>query len=392
MKICMVTLDSPTQGIGDGITSHVDYLSKNLGRQGHRIWVIALNSDVTSVTYVEDGNVTNVSIPCNHRSLLLKMLVLHREAKKIIEDLDSIHSFDVFHGHGGYVSPISAYKTDSPKVLTIHNTFEYDRFLEFDYLEKKDHLGWLGRKLFYPYFLLRAYRKWYYDSVDHIIAVTKHNQTVTSENFSIPSEKFSVIPNGFDSSEIIETHGNVKPSHLLYFGRLEPHKGPQVLIKAIAKVRLSYPTVSLGIAGDGTYLEQLKKLVIELGLEDFVEFYGRLGRQRLYEEIESAGGVVIPSYFEGIPVALFEAASMSKPIIASGLPGVKEVLDGQSCVFFESGNVDQLASKISWVLENQDQAEILGLTANKVIKTKYDWSTISSNTLKLYEKIVNGED
>lgn len=392
MKICMVTLDSPVSGIRDGITSHVYHLSKNLGVQGHQVWVVALNPDVNETVIHQDENVTNVSIPCRKRSLFMKMMILHKEASKIIINLDNVHKFDVFHGHGGYISPIVAYKTDSLKILTLHNTFEYDKYLESDYLEKKNYIGWLKRKLFYPSFLLKHYRKWYYDSVSHIISVTKHNADKTSKHFNVPIEKFTIIPNGFDVSEIPDTTNNTGSNQVLYFGRLEPHKGAQVLIKAFNIINEIYPSLVLGIAGDGDYKPHLERQVKDYGLGEIVKFYGRLDRKTLFDQIDSSKVIVIPSYFEGIPVALFEAAAMSKPLIISELPGVKEILDSSSCMFFKPGDSQDLASRIVWMIDNPGKAHILGLNANKMVKSKYNWDSIAINTLKVYDKIVYGED
>lgn len=390
MKICMITLDSPSQGIRDGISSHVYYLSNKIGELGHHIWVIGLNSTISESQSIKTGNVTNISIPCKHQSLLLKMFTLYRKSQSLLKRLDSLHSFDLFHGHGGYVAPIISYKTKSPKILTLHNTFEYDHYLESDYIEKKDVPGFLKRKLFYPSFLLNYYRNWYYQSVDHIISVTQHNVNVTSSNFGLSEKKFTVIPNGFDMSEISQLPNSSPKNQILYFGRLEPHKGVQVLIKAYSLIHEKYPDTVLGIAGDGEYLPYLVKLVEQHGISDKVVFYGRLNRGPLFKEIQSSLFVVIPSFYEGIPIALFETASIGKPIIVSDLPGVREILSEESCLFFRSGDSDELASKLVWMLDNPVKAKTLELSANKEVKTKYNWNNIAINTLKVYEKTIHG--
>jgi len=389
----MVSLDSPMAGIRDGITSHVNHISKNLGEKGHHVWIVALNPKVDTMTFSEHDNVTNVSIPCKKTSLLLKMRALYTEGLGVIKEIDAVNHIDVFHGHGGYVAPLASYRTTKPKILTLHNTYEYDRYLDFDYKTRKDISGWLKRKIFYPAPLLNLYRKWYYDSVDHIISVTKHNAEVTSKRFDILPEKFTIIPNGFDPSEIPLIEKTPNLNQILYFGRLEPHKGVQVLINAFKTIQHSHPSIKLGIAGDGEYEEQLRKQVAELKIQDSVEFHGRLDRNQLFNLLGSSGIVVIPSFFEGIPVALFEAAAMKKPMVVSRIPGLMEVLtDGEECLMFEPGDYEKLASKLSWMLNNPSKTEELGLYANNMINKKYDWDAITNRTIKVYEKTLSEVD
>lgn len=393
MNICMVSLDSPEAGIRDGITSHVYHISKTLGEKGHKVWIVALNPNVDRVEFSELGNVTNVSIPCRQRSLLLKMRVLYAKGQEVIKQIDAGNEIDVFHGHGGYVAPIASYRTNKPKILTLHNTYEYDKHLELDYKIRKDLTGWLVRKTFYPAPLLNMYRKWYYDSVDHIISVTRHNADVTSKRFNVSPDKFTIIPNGFDPSEAPVSDKHADPHQILYFGRLEPHKGVQVLIDAFKIIHQSYSSAKLGIAGDGDYEEQLRNQVRVLGLHDSVEFYGRLDRKQLFTVLGSAGVVVIPSFFEGIPVTLFEAAAMKKPMVVSRIPGLMEVMtEGESCLMFNPGDSDDLASRLSWMFGHSSETNSLGLYANKMINIKYDWKSITDRTIKVYEKTICGID
>lgn len=389
MNICMVTLDSPKAGIRDGITSHVYHLSTNLTQKGHCVWIIGLDPRVETITWDTWENLTNIGIPCRHSGLLGKMWVLYTEGIKIIKQIDSEQGIDILHGHGGYIAPVAAYNTNIPKILTLHNTYEFDRYLLYDYIKKGDFIGWLSRKLFYPQPLLNLYRKWYYNESTHIISVTKHNAKVTQRKFGVPPDMFTVIPNGFNASEIPADETRPDPEHILYFGRLEPHKGVDVLFEAFNLLLETHPNVTLGIAGDGGYQPKLIKQSNRLDLTQSVSFYGRLDREKLFSHISMAGITIFPSLFEGIPVALFEAAAMHKPIIASRIPGHTELFaDGVDCLMFNPRDPRDLTDKLSWMIENPKEASKIGERAHQMIYNQYQWNKNADNTLKVYKKTI----
>jgi len=387
LNICMVTLDSPLNGIRDGITSHVYHLSNNLERNGHKVWVIGLDLTASSIQWVNQGNLTNIGIPSKTRSLLFNMFKLVIEGRKIIKKIDSRTGLDILHGHGGYAAPICLIDIGIPKILTLHNTYEFDDLLLNDFLKKRDYLGWIRRYFLYPKPLLNLYRRWYFHNVSHIISVSRHNVEVTSKKYDLPVEKFTVIPNGFDACEIPELKIETDPNLLLYFGRLEPHKGLNLLLDAFSRLLSLYPEKVLGIAGDGGYLEQLKGKASKLEITENVVFYGRLDRDELFKRIKAARIILFPSYYEGIPVSLFEAAAMGKPILASRIPGHTELFtDGEHCIFFDSGDVEDLTGKMILLLENLDLSEKLGGSAQQMTYNNYQWNMITDITLKVYNK------
>jgi len=315
-----------------------------------------------------------------------------RRCERCLLELDEEFDIDVIHGHGGYVGPVAKAPLDKCKILTLHNTYEYDNFVIDDLKRQGFYARAFLRSLFHPQFLLNRYRRWYYNHVDRIISVTHYNAEITNKMFGVSLDKFSVVYNGFDlpeySEKMVERGEN--RFDLLFVGRLAPLKGVPVLLRALEKIKVRYSQVRLALVGDGEYSGYVTNLIGDLGLGENVVLTGFLPREDLYDIIASSRIVVMPSIQEGIPVSLFEAAAFGKSIVVSRLSGISEVLrDGIDCLMFSPGDVDECADRISLLLSNSDLCDKLGVNAKTNVSSKYSWDDIAKSTVKVYEECLN---
>lgn len=113
------------------------------------------------------------------------------------------------------------------------------------------------------------------------------------------------------------------PTRVLYIGRLEPVKGPDVLLGAFAALRTRNVDVRLRLVGDGMLAERLRSMVREYRLEGSVELLGFVPDDELVRQLEWSDCLVIPSRSEGMPLVFFEAVQRWKPIIASDVGDVR---------------------------------------------------------------------
>ncbi len=171
-----------------------------------------------------------------------------------------------------------------------------------------------------------------------------------------PAEKISVIVNPYpEATEGESGNINEKKDYLLCFGRLSEEKGIDVLIKAAKNSHLP-----IKIAGSGPEEKNLKQLSGEIGSS--VEFLGFQKEAALNKLIKEAKAVIIPSIsYDNMPLSLLEAMHLGKIVIASKIGGIPEIItDGINGLLFESGNSDDLASKIKH-LNNLSEEEIINL-------------------------------
>lgn len=130
----------------------------------------------------------------------------------------------------------------------------------------------------------------------------------------------------------------------LYVGTLSPRKGVMDLVAAFARLRQERAAIRLDVVGDGPERSRIESRVRELAVEDAVDFHGYVAeRDELFDLYAAADAFVLPSYNEGFPRVLYEAASAGLPIIATAVGGVPAVLeDGKHALLVSPGDVDGL--------------------------------------------------
>jgi glycosyltransferase involved in cell wall biosynthesis len=168
-------------------------------------------------------------------------------------------------------------------------------------------------------------------------------------------------------------------NYILYFGRLSPEKGIEVLLDAMAKVN---SRISLKIAGGGPDNQELENKIKKIGLSQRVELLGEKNDSELSVLLKQALAIVVPSVWpENMPYSMLESLAAGKIVIASRLGGLSEIIkDGVNGFLFKSGDSDELASKIN-----------LAIVRNESIKTieKNAKNSVSKlNSRDHYDKII----
>jgi glycosyltransferase involved in cell wall biosynthesis len=150
--------------------------------------------------------------------------------------------------------------------------------------------------------------------------------------------------------------------HLLFVGRISTSKGCTELAKSFCEVQLQNPElkITLHMAGDGhlSYVNQLKELIHQEGLLDQVEFYGRLSFGKdLFSLYKKANALVLPSYTEGFPRVVWEAALFAIPIVVSRVGGIPFIIKHEEhALVVAPKNIVALSSALSSLLRNKDES------------------------------------
>lgn len=235
------------------------------------------------------------------------------------------------------------------------------------------------------------------DSADLIISPTKNFINESSQLMGI-REKCIVIPNGICLDEYQTTYSkdecramlNIPQEKkvLLYMGSLYPHKGPDVLIKAMFHVVKQYPDTLLLIGGAGIIESELKQLVKELKLQGNVEFLGFVFDKYKIHYYKASDIFVLPSLTESFGNANLEAMASGLPIVASNVGGIPDVVkDGISGLLSVPGNPADLAEKILRLLDSETLRDRLGKAGLKLSK-EYSWDKIADLTKMAYAEVL----
>ncbi len=199
------------------------------------------------------------------------------------------------------------------------------------------------------------------------------------ENWS----KFHIIRCGLRADEFKAVEKKESGNNILCVGRLCPSKGQVILLEAVKLMKERGKKFKLTLIGGGENIELIKRKVEEYKLSKEVVVTGAVGHDRVREELANTDVFVLPSFAEGIPVALMEAMAMKIPVITTCITGVPELIEDRVDGYLvEPSNIIQLADTIMEVFENRDSLEELKSKAAEKVRVKYD---VEKNTRELAE-------
>ena len=143
-----------------------------------------------------------------------------------------------------------------------------------------------------------------------------------------------------------------KEPRILFLGSLEPRKGFKDLLMAMSAVVASVPTAKLVFAGEGD-IEGARQLAAEIGIGASVTFLGFVRGERKTRELQCTAVLCLPSYDEGVPVALLEAMSNGIHVVATAVGGIPDLIcSGENGLLVAPGDIDGLARAIVSLLTN----------------------------------------
>ena len=238
------------------------------------------------------------------------------------------------------------------------------------------------------------------DSVDQLVAATENERIHLENLYGAPAEKIAVIPPGVDTSrfypipadEAKEFIGIPKDERMLLFvGRIEPLKGIDILIRAIANLRhagvLSRCPHYLYIIGgepdaDSGHMNQemrrLKNLCQELGVGDMVLFLGKRDQDTLQYYYSAAELVVMPSHYESFGMVALEAMACGTPVIATQVGGLQHLVQNEKTGFtVPNDNVEELEQRLNQLICKSELREEMGRNSVAYARS-YSWDVITS--------------
>ena len=213
---------------------------------------------------------------------------------------------------------------------------------------------------------------------DRVIAVS-HESGKKLARIGVKPLRMRVIPNGIDADlSTDEVFSDIRREFslddsdplVIFAGRLSKEKGLDVLMEAAARVVESFPSGRFMILGDGREAPFLKARARELGLEKNVIFPGfRRDIQAFYSQMDVC---VLPSFTEGMPLVILEAFVHKKPVVASNVGGVPELVEqGVSGYLVEPGDARALAERILDLLRDPEKARHLGMAGYERVRAKF---------------------
>jgi glycosyltransferase involved in cell wall biosynthesis len=299
---------------------------------------------------------------------------------------DLIVSHNSIAGYGALLGK----KRFSRQTLTVLDFTD----LLFEYLEDYSEGGWLravmsgGRRL---------ERNVIQDS-DRIITISEAMKNILVQHGAQP-EDIDVVPDGVDTGifrpvdgQRLRTGHAPGASHVLIFhGVIDPQDDPGLLVDAARLILSKHPNVYFWLVGDGSAVPDLKKKVSVHSLENNFYFSGWVeqGEVPSYICASDIGLVVLPDVLSArgrVTLKEFEYWACAVPAILPRLPSLEEVAqEGVTALFYRPGDADDLAAKISFLLEDDGLRRRLGENGFAVVKEKFEWSKLATRFVELCE-------
>ena len=235
-----------------------------------------------------------------------------------------------------------------------------------------------------------------YRFTSSVIAVSSETASNIQKVFRVSSEKICTIPNRIDVGSFkknsMVSPGDVFPGlaeeHriLCMVGRLMPPKGQAYLLGAVKMLCPEYPGLRLLLVGDGDMRKEFENLSRKLEIQEKVIFLG--SRDDIPEILAISEIFVLSSLWEGISLALIEAMAAGKPIVATDIPGNRELIrHGENGLLVTKEDSEALAYALKGLLDNPSRARRLGDKAYQEAKARFDISL----TIRELEKIWDNE-
>ena len=243
------------------------------------------------------------------------------------------------------------------------------------------------------------------DRADHVIAVSVHDRQNMIDYYSAPAHKIKVIPCGVDmeffkpiEKDLARAELGIRdPKVLLYVGRVQPLKGPDLLLRAIACLEdregLRLLVVGGGVEDDEDEdIERLRTLAQELGIADMVTFVGMVPQNRLSSFYSAADVCIVPSHYESFGLVAAEALACGTPVVASRVGGLSETVKNAVNGYLVPWRCPEpFAERIELLLNNEYLRSSLGAQARASVE-HLRWPLIADEVEALYWSAVQARN
>lgn len=382
-----------SRGAG-GMNVYVRQLSGELSRLGHRIDIFTRRTDTESPQSLDlAAGVRLITLPAGPPAA--DKDDLYQYLPEFVSALRSFQrqqrqSYDLIHSHywlSGAVGRRLAREWGVPHVTMFHTLGEVKNRARLSEHE--------------PTYRIREEAA-IADTADRIIVASEHERMPLAQLYGADQNKVCVVPLGVDLERFrpIERRaarhavGLDGQPVILFVGRVEPLKGVDILIAAAAQISVESDFLLLIIGADASThgeLAHLRRLAVELGVADKVQFVEPVDHERLPLFYNAADVCVVPSYYESFGLVALEAMACGVPVVAARVGGlVSTVRDGETGYLIPWHCPEPFAERLELLLMNEDLRRHLGRRA-RIAAEQYHWSKIAEQVAQIYDELVAGE-
>lgn len=388
MNIVFLSKDYPIDSAAGGVGTYSFEMSRLLSKLGHNVFIITRSGNNQSSEYVDDNGTRIFRVKSGktikHSPFMERIQYSFAVSRKLREIVKK-YSIDIVEGREAHAEafwyfffhprgrkPLLVIKLHTPESIIFQmNQCAYG----------------------YEFRLIRDLEEWWIRRSDQIIGLTNAIVELTLNYFQLKLREIPIVSNPIDIQFFVpsEKENYDNNYQVLYVGRLEFRKGTHVLMRAIPRVLKKIPETKFLLIGSDCGMKRiLQNMVEEYDCEKNVILLGEKGREDLKHYYQNTTLCVVPSLWENHPYVCLEAMACGKPVIASNVAGIPEIIKHElSGILVPAGSSIQLANAIIRVLEDKNLREYIGQNARKRIEEYYSPHYVAKQNLKIYEKLLN---
>jgi D-inositol-3-phosphate glycosyltransferase len=393
-------LEQPGIGDAGGMNIYVVESAQRMAAMGVEVDIFTRRTDVTAATIIEISPGVRVRhFDCGHGALTKEQLPTHiaglsREFLRIMKE----ENYDLIHSHywiSGKVAMPAAKEIGIPLVHTMHTMA---RVKNLNLAEGEN-----------PEPMIRVQGETQVvAAADALIANTDAEAASLVTLYDACPDNVHVVTPGVDLYTFTPGQGRNAsrtavdlPQEALvvsFVGRIQPHKGPEVLIRATSELLKHSPALRHklivniigGASGANTEeVDRLRELSSWLGIQDVVRFSPPVARADLAKWYRAADLVVVPSYSESFGLVALEAQACGTPVVATAIGGLRTaVADGISGVLVDGHDPKAWSSVILRLLQEPQRRILLSMGAIEHA-SHFGWDATARGTLDIYDQVIS---
>ncbi len=371
MKIAIITLGVYPITTG-GVEIHSYYHAMGLEKSGDEVMVFTKRYRARSTSCVI-GRGVRVETLGSSLPVLGQLIFVIQTFAKLLAKRGRI---DLVHVHYATYFPLPAYVfhlvTSKPFVVSCHG---------FDVHGLKESIQW------------RLVQRMVFKAASVITTASLSIMETLLSKYQLSARKVVCVPNGVDTAEIEEAErSSSDPARdsLVMVANLRPVKDPITAIQAFEIVRGRIPKATMTLVGGGPLYKSIVDYLYKNDLNDAILMKGQLSHAETLRTVASVAVFVLSSIEEGgNPVALMEAMALSKPIVATSVGGVRDVVtDGENGILVPVKSPGALADALVRILSDDSLAKKLSANAKRD-SLPFTWDRTVAQYRQIYARITD---
>jgi len=245
--------------------------------------------------------------------------------------------------------------------------------------------------------LYRAIERRYLATVDGVVCNSHATARAVSDAGGPPSGRTVVAPPAGDrfdpdvtAAEIAE-RAREGPLRVAFVGNVEPRKGLDTLVDALARLEEPWELTAVGRHRDGSYVRSVEERIDAAGSRDRVRLPGRLPDRELADVLRNSHVLAVTSRYEGFGIVYLEGMSFGLPAVATAAGGASEtVTDGETGFLVEPDDPASVARALSSLARDRDRLARMGRAARRRYEDHPDWTETTARVRSLLASVVEG--